>query len=1401
MAFAQRSKHGVKTVTTGTVTVNEYTAVTANIAAGATTVNVTASTLNANGRFPANLAAGDLIMIIQMQGATIDGAVQAGNPPSTPPDSTWGRITNYNDCGKWEFAEVIAVPNATSITVQCPLVNSYTSAGAVQVVRVQRYSSLTVNAGAVITCDAWNGTIGGICVIEVENNTTMNGSINVTGNGFRGGQVLDNTTQLMNLFFSASSLNQDGAEKGEGVAGFQAGYNTYGGRYMRGAPGNGGGGGNIHNGGGGGGANGGNINTWNGHGNPDISVAGYVTAWNLQYAGFAAQTSSGGGQGGYAWSASNSLDPTVTGPCDPAWGGQSRCAIGGYGGRPLDYSTGRLFLGGGGGAGDQNDNCGGAGGNGGGMIYLMNYGLISGSGQFISNGNAGANTKFFSAGSQYKDGSGGGGAGGTIILNSIGAITGISLTANGGKGGDQMFVVSDSQAEGPGGGGSGGYIGISNGSPTMTTNGGNNGTSNSTGVNPQFPPNGATKGGAGTSGAVLMPSIVVNAPSVTICTGQAATLNGTVTGNPPAGTTIIWYDAQVGGNILPSIGGTLTTSVIATAGTYTFYVSTCPGTYHQPVTVTVNNFPTISVSPNTTICNGGSTTLSASGGTTYAWSPGTGLSNPNISNPVANPSATTTYSVDVTTSCGTATGTVTVTVNSSIAASISGNTTICAGGSTTLTASGGSTFSWNTGASTAAITVTPTSNTTYSVTVGSGGCSATASVTVTVASGITASITASSTTVCPGSNVTLTASGGSNYLWSTTETTAAIVISPTATGSYSVDVSSGSCSNTASMTITVANNFATSINGPTNICAGGSATLTASGGGTYQWSTAQTSAAITVTPTGTTTYSVLVSAGSCTASATHTVNVGANLTASISGPATICGGSSATLSASGGSNYVWNTGASTGNITVTPNASTTTNYTVIVSSGSCADTATFTLQSLAPLFTYVAGSTQVCQGGSSTLTASMNVSNNNTYLWSTGSTATTIVISPTVTTTYSVTGYSGNCSNTVPYTVTIIPQATATVSPNVTICAGQSTTLSCTGGASYSWSNGSPNSSTVVAPLTSQTYTVIAGISSCADTDSVAVTVIPSPTISITSSNTTICGGDIVTLNASGGTNYTWSTGSPNSSISVTPAGNTTYTVTGDSGGCSDTATVSITVLPPPTAGITGNGNLCQGLPSTITATGGTTYAWSSGETTATINPATPGTYSVIVTTGSCKDTAVITTVVAPNPTATAYQDTTIIGGTSASLSASGGTFYAWDNGMNGASITVTPNSTTVYCVTVTDNNGCTDTTCVTVKVDQCGKVVYLPNAFSPNADLENDELQIYYNIPECIQDFKLVIYNRWGEQVYLTRDPRFKWDGEYKGWFTGREPGGTEVYSYYMRAILLDGTDLSKRGNISLLR
>jgi len=1011
--FAQRGRDGSPVIST-TLSVNEYTSLTANAAAGSNVITVAASSLNAHGRFSGPLAAGDLIMVIQMQGAALNGHIDiAFGNVGLPDDSSWGNITNYNNCGNYEFAEVDSVPSGTTIKLDCGLQHSYTDTGIVQIVRVPRYNTLTINNGGKITCDPWDSATGGIIAIEVENNTVINagGSINADSAGFRGGKYNGEDSIGWGVSWYSSTFQSLGKQKGEGIGGFGWKYKQYGGKEGMGAPGNAGGGGNCQNGGGGGGANGGVVaNYINGFGNPDISTLNNRTAWNLEYTWMSTFTSSGGGRGGYSFSG-NSVSPQTDGPGNGAWGGDDRRSVGGRGGRPLDYSTGKIFLGGGGGAGDQNDDNGGQGGAGGGLIYLMSYGTVSGTGQIVSNGENGYNTLHPPPGVGHAsgiDGAGGAGAGGTIIVNSVGNISGITLNANGGTGGNQIMVwdlSTDKEAEGPGGGGSGGYIATSNGGLTETVTGGANGTTNAIPL-ANFPPNGATIGGAGTSNATITNFYLASINNDTICSGNTTTLNETILGTPPGGITIEWYTAD-SGNVTVGSGPSYTTPVLFTTKIY--YVGTCPGTYRIPVKVVVKGAGAVTISNDTGVCKGASDTIKASGGTAYAWLPVSGLSNPAIANPVATPTATTTYTVSVTTTCGVVKDSVKVTViplpNIILGAS---NNPICAGQSTTISASGGGTYLWNTGATTSSILITPPSNVTDSVLVTNAGCKKDTSIKITVNPLPTVTIS-HDTTICAGSSTTISASGGGTYLWSnaSSSTTSSILVTPLSNATYTVTVTKNGCPKDTMVTITVTPLPIVSISKgkDTTICTGGVATISVSGGGTYSWApTPSTSSSITVSPGSMTVYTVTVTKNGCSDIAFDTVNVSSTLIVSITGPKIICNGETVTLKTTGGGTYLWSPGGATADsIRISPTKAT--NYSVTVING-CTGTATTSISIYNP--TLFACCDTVIQSGNST---NLNASGSGFihYQWTPTTnlkcdTCPAITVSPTVTTSYTVTG-------------------------------------------------------------------------------------------------------------------------------------------------------------------------------------------------------------------------------------------------------------------------------------------------------------------------------------------------------------------------------------------------------------
>ncbi|MCX7745097.1 MAG: hypothetical protein N2167_11085, partial [Flavobacteriales bacterium] len=216
--------------------------------------------------------------------------------------------------------------------------------------------------------------------------------------------------------------------------------------------------------------------------------------------------------------------------------------------------------------------------------------------------------------------------------------------------------------------------------------------------------------------------------------------------------------------------------------------------------------------------------------------------------------------------------------------------TICPGGSATLTANGGNTYNWSNGATTQSITVSPSSTTTYTVT-GTGSCgtgTATATVTVLPAShpSCGCTVTANNTgPYCVGQPISISAStvtGATSYSWtgpngftSSSQNPSIPSAALSNGGVYTVSVTAGSNTCTASTTVVVNPLPTPTINATTPICSGQSATLTANGGGTYLWNTGATTQSITVTPGATTTYTVTVSSGpgcSATATVTQVVN-------------------------------------------------------------------------------------------------------------------------------------------------------------------------------------------------------------------------------------------------------------------------------------------------------------------------------------------------------------------------------------------------------------------------------------------------------------------------------------------------------------------------------------------------
>jgi gliding motility-associated-like protein len=297
--------------------------------------------------------------------------------------------------------------------------------------------------------------------------------------------------------------------------------------------------------------------------------------------------------------------------------------------------------------------------------------------------------------------------------------------------------------------------------------------------------------------------------------------------------------------------------------------------------------------------------------------------------------------------------------------------------------------------------------------------------------------------------------------------------------------------------------------------------------------------------------------------------------------------------------------------------------------------------------------------------------------------------------------------------VAIVPTTfNMTVGNDVTICPGAPTTLSASGATTYLWSPStglsSPTSANPVAsPMSTITYTVT-GSTPCAPsiTDSVTVTAVNSVILNVDAGNDiTICPGASTTLNATGATNYVWSPGTSLSSTTVanpiaSPVNTITYTVTGTAF-CANPVVDSVTITTDNTVILNvsagNNVTICPGTPTTLNATGATTYSWAPPtalSSTSIANPvASPSTTTTYTVTGTafCADpvssTVTVTAVNSVILNVDAGNDTAICPGMPTVLAASGATNYVWSPS-TGLSTTVgsttisSPSSTITYTVT-----------------------------------------------------------------------------------------------------------------------
>tara|TARA_B100000809_G_scaffold266863_1_gene332316 strand:+ start:5834 stop:8245 length:2412 start_codon:yes stop_codon:yes gene_type:complete len=501
----------------------------------------------------------------------------------------------------------------------------------------------------------------------------------------------------------------------------------------------------------------------------------------------------------------------------------------------------------------------------------------------------------------------------------------------------------------------------------------------------------------------------------------------------------------------------------------------------------------------------------------------------------------------------------------------------------------------------------------------------------------------------------------------------------------------------------------------------------------------------------------------------------------------ICTGSTITLHATGASSYLWSNSLTTADITV----STPGDYFVTSNNISCPSDTDSVHVNIIPNYTVtISGpdTVKICQGNDTTLYA--NGASN--YLWSTFATSDSIITNTTGL--YYAFANTTCPSDTDSVYVNVIPNLTVSINePSIiTLCDGETITLTTTGPGPFLWNNGSTFDSLVV--TTAGNYSVTSSNSCSSVNDAVQVNINPSITVNISEPDTFICSGESITLHGNGASSYIWSTGETTANITVATSG--IYTLTGNGSCPSNTTTIQVTVIPKSNPLITEGDSLvlCQNTSIVLHATGGHSYQWNTTETSSSIQINVAGIYFVKSINGNCiggYDTIVIRNNI--RPSAQISGDSLFCTGRSTTLNALGSGNFSWSTGAVEDQLVVRFTEEII----LTAENSCgilaSDTLLITEEDCDLTTDIYIPNAFTPNGNGINE---IFKVIGTNIMSINVKIYNRWGELVFEWNDINDGWDGTHQN-----EPAPSGVYVYRIKIKTINDNVKSYVNSIVLVR
>ncbi len=596
------------------------------------------------------------------------------------------------------------------------------------------------------------------------------------------------------------------------------------------------------------------------------------------------------------------------------------------------------------------------------------------------------------------------------------------------------------------------------------------------------------------------------------------------------------------------------------------------------------------------------------------------------------------------------------------------DTVLCEGTNISLDAGADyDSYSWSTGATSQTINVITAG--TYSVEVSKSTCTATDAVYVGFDEAISVNL-GNDTSLCVGTNISLDAGADyDSYSWSTGATSQTINV--ITTGTYSVEVSKGACSANDAVYVGFDEAITVNLGNDTILCEGTNISLDAGTSyDSYLWSTGATSQTINVITTGT--YSVEVSKGACSATDAVVISFDEAITVNLGNDTTLCEGTNISLDAGADyDSYSWSTGATSQTI----NVITAGTYSIEVSKGACTATDAVYVGFDEAITVNLGNDTTLCEGTSIRLDAGTGY---DSYLWSTGATSQTINVITAGT--YSVEVNKGACTAINAIDVGIDEAITVDLGNDPEECEGTSIRLDAGAGYdNYLWSTGA--TSQIINVITAGTYSVEVRKGACSAIDAVDVGFDEAITVDL-GNDITQCGGSVGIDAGANYDDYLWNTGALTQSISVNTTG--VYSIEVRKGACTATDEVRVNFDTPITIDLGADIFACFGGTVVLNAGSGyDTYLWSTGSASQVISVTSAGTFSVVVTKGTCSSSNSINVMFGDALNIDLGSDIFACEGDSVILDAGMGyDSYLWNTGESNRSIVVTDSGE--YSVEVT---------------------------------------------------------------------------------------------------------------------